>query len=72
MKEKELYDLLHQVYRREIKPEYAYYKILKPNESKTVNRNEQIKKVCDNWMPDKGTSATRCINCGYDRWEHSL
>ena len=28
--------------------------------------------ACDNWMPDKATSATRCINCGKDRWEHPL
>jgi hypothetical protein len=24
------------------------------------------------WMPDKTTSATRCIKCGKDRWAHEL
>jgi len=35
----------------------------------TANRREN---VCNNWMPDKGTSATRCATCGKDRWQHEL
>ena len=33
---------------------------------------EEISYVCNNWMPDKTTSATRCVNCGKDRWQHQL
>jgi hypothetical protein len=32
----------------------------------------QVIDACDNWMPDKTTSATRCKNCGKDRWQHPL
>ena len=33
---------------------------------------EKANDACNNWMPDKGTSATRCVKCGKDRWEHEL
>lgn len=46
------------------------------NTAKIMDKIEQpeiiVTDVCNNWMPDKGTSATRCANCGKDRWQHEL
>lgn len=33
---------------------------------------DELEGACDYWMPSKGTSGTRCSNCGKDRWEHDL
>lgn len=46
--------------------EYAGAQVEKPNVIPDVID------PCTQWIPDKGTSATRCANCGKDRWAHDL
>jgi len=41
-------------------------------EQYSQSRQPEISDACNNWVPDKSTSATRCKNCGKDRWQHPL
>jgi hypothetical protein len=74
MEPKELYDLLHQVYKQEIKPEKAYYKILKAQgENSNVSDNVDEKKDCDTCLWGKHRDYLgRCTDCeNYDNWTQS-
>jgi len=49
---------------------YELEKLAEPQANGSKTSTNSV--VCSNWMPSKETSATRCSNCGHDRWQHEL
>lgn len=47
-------------------------KEFKAHSVEIVSRELKEIKTCYQWVPNKGTGATRCANCGKYRWSHDL